>query len=166
MADPPAKGDELEVVGERPAGRPPKLNAGMRNAILRFLAQSMSRTDACKLVQCTLQTLSNTMKRDPVFKGEVHQAELTGKLGATMCVTLHAQTDPKIAIEFLQRKYPDEWGKRTRVAIESGGAGMDGNAVMKQLLAKLGLGGAVVEPPAAEGAAAPPVATAAGETPP
>jgi len=123
--------------------------------LLTFLCGSLSRTDACKMVGITLQTLTNEIKRDPAWKLEVHRAELSGKAQASALVTQAAANDPKIAIEYLQRKWPDEWGKRTRVKLEGNTPAADGAAVVKQLLAKLGITGAASDVAPAVAAAVP-----------
>ena len=159
MAEPPADGLAVGE-GKRGPGRPRKLTAEARRMLLTFLCGSLSRADACKLVGVTLQTLTNEIKRDPAFKLEVHRAELSGKAQAAALVTQAAAADPKIALEYLQRKWPDEWGKRTRVKLEGTVPAADGAAVVKQLLAKLGMTGAGVAVAPAATAAAP----AAGES--
>jgi hypothetical protein len=129
---------EEALVKARKPGRPRSLSPEARNALLSFLTNSLSRADGCKLLGISKQTLRNEMKRDPAFKLDVHRAELQGKLGAAACVTSAAQTDAKIAIEYLQRKWPDEWGKRTRVKIEGTPELKGGRAAAAELMAKLG----------------------------
>jgi hypothetical protein len=86
------------------------------------------------------QTLRNEIKSDEPFKLDVQRAELDGKLKASACVTSAAAVDPKIALEFLQRKYPKEWGKRRLTVLElsDGGKVKSGAAVVAELMAKLG----------------------------
>jgi hypothetical protein len=131
-------GDELALPGKGRPGRPRKLTPEKRAMLITFLCNSLSRTQACRLVGCRLQTLSNEMKRDPGFKLEVHRAELAGIAKAAACVTEHAASDPKIALLYLERKDPKRWGRRKVVVELTGGGAGDGKAAVAKLLAQLG----------------------------
>jgi hypothetical protein len=144
-----------DTLAPRKPGRPRAFSAEAKAALLGFLCAAMSRADACKMLGISEQTLRNEIKSDEAFKRDVWRAELDGKLKASACVTSAVAVDPKIALQFLERKYPKEWGKRRLTVLElsDGGKVKSGVAVAAELLARLGgVDGAARDetPPAAE----------------
>lgn len=148
-------------VGQRAPGRPRKITAELRARLLELLGQSVTRKDACAAVGISVQTLANTLKADPELKAEVHRRERLGVIAASECVTRAAATDPKVAIEYLARRRPAEWGKKKIVTINPTGPERTGREVLEALLEKLGGGAGAPATPPAGGEAAEPAAPAA-----
>lgn len=81
-------------------------------AFITWMNSGCTRADACRKVGCARRTIDYAMERDPVFRTRVEEAEANGKLLAILCVTSNAKTNPQIALQYLARKWPNEWAYR------------------------------------------------------
>lgn len=98
---------------KKPHGRPqfffePKAKADF----LLWLRSGCTRADACRKVGCARRTIAYAIERDEEFRRMVEEAEVDGKLVAIGCVTKNAATNPQVALQYLGRKWPNEWAYR------------------------------------------------------
>jgi hypothetical protein len=84
----------------------------VRTDFLTYLMIGCSRNDACKRIGCARKTLDNECDRNAEFKQKVEESELQAKTLAIGCVTKAAKTNPVIALQYLSRKWPNEWAYR------------------------------------------------------
>jgi hypothetical protein len=102
-----------------------KFTAEVRTKILQALAGGATFTDAAVYAGITRVTLHEWMRigreNDPppeyaAFMAEVDEAMVSWKVGATTTLTGLGMNGNSRSIEFLlERKFPDEFGRRTRV---------------------------------------------------
>jgi len=105
---------------KRPRGRPAVLTEPKRKEILAILAYGGSRNDAADYVGCAKSTLSQTIARDAAFYEQIKRAEAGGKVRHLKHV---AEADAwQASAWFLERKYPEEFGRR-RVEVSGPGGG-------------------------------------------
>lgn len=93
-------------------GRPLFFDAKKTSDMLAWLKAGCSRNDACRRVGCSRNTLDNELARNADFGRQVDEAESASKVLAIGCVTTHAQTNPTVALQYLGRKWPNEWAYR------------------------------------------------------
>lgn len=82
------------------------------------IACGISQRDAAALVGTSEDAVRYLKKKDRTFAKEYATYLLVPKVKATRCVAANIETNPQYALQFLGRKYPNEWGQRKPDAIE------------------------------------------------
>lgn len=107
---------------KRKPGRPSVLTTDKRRRILAVLRVGGSLRDAAQEVGCKHDTITNTADREPEFLATLKKAEADGKLRHLRKIR---KADAwQASAWFLERKYPEEYGRKERTQVElSGPAG-------------------------------------------
>jgi len=122
-----------------PTGGPPgarvkayKLNAPVRKKTIRALMQGNYRRVAALYAGLTPEYLDKCLKvgeedleagRDTKFARfflQVLEAEASAEQCIVDAVYKAGLLDPRLGLEFLSRKCPEEWGKKDRLTLEGG----------------------------------------------
>jgi hypothetical protein len=104
---------DLDGRQHRPGGPRKLADPAVREELLQLLRSGCSRADAAAYIGVNQQTVRNEIKRDPVFAAAVKRATLSGKVLMVKRFAKGSKDDWRAAAEFLARKWPDEWGKKT-----------------------------------------------------
>lgn len=104
-------------------GRPSKLTEFTTARILTSLREGNYRIVACEAAHVDYQTFKRWMA-DPRpeyrnFRAAVLQAEADCEAEMVTIVRKAAKDDPRLALEYLARKFPERWAAKTRVEIEA-----------------------------------------------
>lgn len=98
---------------KKEAGRPQFFSDPKKwGEFIGYIRIGCSRADACRRVGCARKTIDNAMERQPELRQDVEKAETEAKVLAIGCVTQHSQKNPVIALQYLGRKWPNEWAYR------------------------------------------------------
>lgn len=118
-----ANGKEVGMATRRPTGRrpgrPTKLGPVERKQVLAVLQVGGSRRDAARVLKVWPTTLQRAMKRDRTFRRQVLRAETLGKLHHLRKLFDHNAWGAHAF--FLERRYPEEFARKDKVDITSGG---------------------------------------------
>lgn len=101
--------------------RPPKKNEARVYEILQGLSIGMSRRAASALGGISDDTLRRWMKSDDTLAHSVERAEATAS--QTAVESIHRASidgDWRAAAWWLERRRPEEWGKRTQIETPAG----------------------------------------------
>lgn len=117
--------------------RPTKRTPEVETAILNALRVGNTRTDAALAAGISLGTLSTWCARYPEFLADVEKAEADARLRFVGIIATAAKTSWQAAAWFLERRMPQQWGRRERVEVamdakreaERLAAGLDGVSV-------------------------------------
>lgn len=100
-------------------GRPSALTPEVRKKIVDALRVGVSRSAAAGLAGISHRTLADACKRtDDVepfasFRADVEAAEATAQARLSGGLFKAALEDPKLAQWYLERRWPEEWARRT-----------------------------------------------------
>lgn len=94
----------------RPRGRPRVTTPAVRKQILMILRLGLSRNDAADANGIGRSTLSECIASDEAFAEQVKKAEAAGKVRHMR--KLGAAKAWQASAWFLERKYPDEYGRK------------------------------------------------------
>ncbi len=99
-------------MGER--GPRPVLDEIKRREIIAILSVGSSQRTAASYVGCSPQTIRNTAERDPDFAEQISRAQHSQELRYLKNVQKAADQEKywRAAAWFLERKFPDEYGRR------------------------------------------------------
>jgi transposase len=109
-------------------GQPPKLTPKTRKAILNAISKGASRRAAAQAAGIGKTTLMNWLhegRREGgsatmvQFVAEVEQAEAQAAVAACIAVQNAWSSDWRSAAWFLERRYPQEWGRRAQVDLNA-----------------------------------------------
>lgn len=104
-------------------GRPSKFTAETRGKILEALRAGNFREVAAQYAGVARSTFCHWMQSaEPefvAFREEVERAEQAAEVRAVALVMSAAAQDPKHAQWWLERKFPDRWGRKDRHEIKS-----------------------------------------------
>lgn len=89
----------------------------MRTSILAAISGGSYRHVACAHARISYQAFVNYLERDPDFSEQVDQAEAKRAVAAVAQIIVHGKDDWRALAWFLERKFPDEWGRRDRLAV-------------------------------------------------
>jgi len=106
------------------AGRQSKLNKTTLKEILKYITMGISFKDSCIYMgigestfyvwiqkgEKSIKNKTETIYRE--FVEGIRQAEIAGKLRRVGIIVKHENEDPKLALEMLARKYPEEFGRK------------------------------------------------------
>jgi len=98
----------------RPAGTGLAITAIKKKEILAILAVGSTRNTAADYVGVGRSTLSETIARDAEFAEQIKKAEATGKLRHEKKIA--SASAWQASAWHLERKYPEEYGRRTEAA--------------------------------------------------
>ncbi len=120
---------------EAPTGRPSKLAPEVQAKIVQALAGGNYRNVAAGYAGITAKTLIDWMNRGEVdeanddstpfraFRKSVLEAEEKAHVRAVALIQKHAEKDPKAAQWWLERKHPDQWGRKDKLSLEGPNGG-------------------------------------------
>ena len=113
-----------------PRGRPTKLTPEVRDKILQALRAGNYRDTAARWAGVTAGTLTRWMSQKgklyDEFAQEVRRAETAAEIRMVGLVVKGAEDDVRHAQWWLERKFPDHWGRRDHVEL----TGKDGAPVI------------------------------------
>lgn len=99
----------------RRGGRETKLTPELADRILSAIRQGSYREIAAQAAGVRPETLSRWMHRDgepyETFRCRVEKTEADIERRMVRCVTNAAAADPKYAVTFLERKFPERWAR-------------------------------------------------------
>jgi transposase len=109
-----------------PFGRPTKLTPKLRDAFCALIQQGVYVERACSLLGLDKNTVYSWIeegakeasgpRRDFLYAYGAAQAAIEQKLSGVVLTA--AETDAKVALEVLARKFPQQWGRRQLVVVE------------------------------------------------
>ncbi|NQU26421.1 MAG: hypothetical protein HQ567_34480 [Candidatus Nealsonbacteria bacterium] len=96
------------------SGPKPVLDEIKRREIIAILSVGCSRRTAARYVGCSPRTIRNTAEREPEFSEQISRAEHSQELRYLKNVQKAADQEKywRAAAWFLERKFPDEYGRR------------------------------------------------------
>jgi transposase len=103
------------------AGRPTKYTPTMRAGILKALRAGNTRTNAAESMGIDRNTLARWIDEDDAFCRAVKDAESVAEQEAVDAIKSQFGQQWTAAAWYLERKKPDDWGKRERMDVTSGG---------------------------------------------
>ena len=89
----------------------------LRAKILAAIHEGSYRYQACAYARIGYQVFVEYLKLDTDFADQVAQAEATRAVASVSEIILHGKKDWRALAWFLERKFPDEWGRRDRLAV-------------------------------------------------
>ena len=101
----------------RPVGRPRALDAANKEKVVRFIAEGGSQNMAAAFVGVSPTTISNEAKRDPEFAERMQAAEASCYVHHVQNVKRAGKEDWRASAFMLERKYPEEFRKKTDVKV-------------------------------------------------
>lgn len=118
-------------------GRPSSMTPEIRAKLLEALRGGNYRGVACQWAGVDDSTLRRWMRKgldEPdsewaKFREEVIEAEQSAEVRAVALIMRGAESDPKHAQWWLERKFPERWGRKDRLAL----TGRDGGAIQAQV---------------------------------
>lgn len=121
----------LPPIEQRGRGRPNALNTDIARRMLAVACTGATVSVIAGAGGVNVSTLREWLTRDDhdayeIFQRAFAQAETYATLAAMKSIMENMHTDPKVAFEFLARRYPADWGK---VAGQDGVAPQEGNTV-------------------------------------
>ncbi|MBY0274724.1 hypothetical protein K2Z84_05250 [Candidatus Binatia bacterium] len=107
-----------------PGGRPPKLTPELQQRIIQAIQGGAYREKAAQFAGIAPETLSRWMSRRGSPYAEFSQAVLEAEAHASVIMALRvsaaAKDDWRAAAWWLERKFPDEWGRKDQHKITDG----------------------------------------------
>jgi transposase len=111
------------------AGRPTKLTPDVQELIVDGINAGLTYGMTCARAGVTYATFYNWLKKGEVAKSgvlmeffdAVSRAKADSALRLVSQITLQAPTDWRAAAFMLERRFPDDYGKRTEVTGKDGG---------------------------------------------
>lgn len=97
--------------------RPTKRTPAVEAAILAGLRAGLTRTAAAESNGVERTQLYRWMARFATFRNAVMQAEAQAEVRATVTLRQAGEGDWHAALAWLERRRPDDWGRRDRVEI-------------------------------------------------
>jgi hypothetical protein len=108
-------------------GRPTKLSAELQARLCEAIRSGNYRETAAQWAGVSPETLSRWMHRKgaryDAFRRAVLEAERAAEIRAVALVMKAAADDPAHARWWLERKFPDRWGRRERHELTGEGGG-------------------------------------------
>lgn len=103
-------------------GRPTKLTEELQQKLCRLVSAGNHINDACVIAGISKRTFENWTDRGRRahtgkyrdFVEAIERAEAQAKARNVALIQKAAQEDWRAALEYLERRYPEEWGKRGR----------------------------------------------------
>lgn len=109
-------------------GRPTKLTAETKERLVRAIQQGNYYEPACKYAGITYSAFRQWMKKGEAgepkyaqFFEDIKKAEAAAEIRMIQEWQRQAPEDWKAIATFLERRYPDRWGKKDRIAAEHSG---------------------------------------------
>jgi hypothetical protein len=113
-------------------GRTSKRTPALVDALCRLLSAGATRRAACAQVGIHHDSFYAWLERDPTFSDAIQKAESDAELRFTAIVAQAAADSWQAAAWWLERRRPDDYGRRERVDVEI-------RHQAEQLAAELGL---------------------------
>ena len=89
----------------------------LRAKILAAIREGSYRHVACAYARITYQIFSEYIKLDTDFAEQVAQAEASRAVASVSEIILHGKKDWRALAWFLERKFPDDWGRSDKLAL-------------------------------------------------
>ena len=93
--------------------RPTKYTSEIIKRILAALEAGYSEDSACRLYDVSVSSLRRWKRRNSGFAESLEIAKGKARLHFETIFTTAAEKYPKYALLWLERRYPEEWGKDT-----------------------------------------------------
>lgn len=122
-------------------GRPSKFTPKTQEAILELLRAGNFREVAAEGAGIDKRTFMRWMKAgrkkpsspEGAFVTRVREAEREAEIAMVKAVVLGAAQDPKHAEWFLERKFPERWGRKDKSDVNLSGTALDGVAALLRM---------------------------------
>jgi hypothetical protein len=88
-----------------------------RSQISAMVAGGCSLRDAAHYIRCSYKTIRREMKWDPEFKAQLGRSELYAQLSPLRSMQQAVSTHWRAAAWFLERAYPERFGRRSTAAL-------------------------------------------------
>mgnify|MGYP001569389214 CR=1 FL=1 len=89
----------------------------LRAKILAAIHEGSYRYQACAYARVGYQVFVEYLKLDTDFAEQVKQAEATRAVASVSEIILHGKKDWRALAWFLERKFPDDWGRSDKLAL-------------------------------------------------
>jgi hypothetical protein len=93
-------------------GRPRRLDQTAKAEIIALISAGLSRTLAAEYVGCAVSTLYNEARRDEQFDRDLRQAAVRPIIWHFQNLRKHAERSWRASAWFLERNYPQQFGRR------------------------------------------------------
>lgn len=118
-------------------GRPTDLTNERANTILVALANGSYRGPSAQYAGVSEETLSRWMSRkgEPyeTFQAWVREAEAYAEIRMVNAITSKATEKPEYAVAFLERKFPERWGRTVATSDQPGTVNLSITAVLQTI---------------------------------
>jgi transposase len=97
--------------------RPTKYTRDRKKRLLDALRDGNTRRAACMAAGIDQDTLANWAQRFSDFSEELTRAEAEAEVALVGIIRAAAPQDWRAALTLLERRWPNEWGKRERIDV-------------------------------------------------
>ncbi len=120
------------------AGRPTKFTPAVQQRILDAIALGLTYEQAATSAGIRRETLWDWKTTKPAFSNDLEKAEVAGMVARLERIQMAAVRDGNWQADawWLERRFPDQWGRRERVDVNHAGA-VDVRHVIRQVVATL-----------------------------
>src|SRR5260221_12746645 len=119
-------------VGRADMGRPTKFNADVQQRICEAIALGLTHEQAAASAGITRETLRQWRNAKLAFSADLEKAEITGMSARLERIQMAAKDGAWQADAWwLERRFPDQWGRRERVDVNHSGS-LDIRHVVRQ----------------------------------
>ena len=109
-----------------PEQQEPQLNKGGRPTLahrkelaLNALREGLTKAAAAAKAGVSYDTFNRWQKKSAGFASEVELAILESRADLEKCAHKGGKDDPKIAIEILARRWPEDWGRKEKEGVDA-----------------------------------------------
>jgi hypothetical protein len=99
-----------------PMGRPRALDDAKRREVCALVAGGCGLRDAARYVRCSLATIRREARRSPEFQDQLSRAEMFAQLSPLRAMQHACATHWRAAAWFLERAYPERFGRHDPAA--------------------------------------------------
>jgi hypothetical protein len=104
--------------------RPTKLNDSVREKLCQAVAAGCTLKDAAALAEISTSSLARYREQDPTLAAALRVAQGQAAVACVLILRKAAQEgDWRAAAWWLERRHPEEWGRRTQRVLTDQGAG-------------------------------------------
>jgi hypothetical protein len=105
---------QLNGKRSRPRSRPRSLDDTKRQIVCAMVSSGCGLRDAARYVNCSVRTIRREAERNPEFDDELRRSEVHAKLNPLRAMQHAIGTHWRAAAWFLERAFPERFGKRDR----------------------------------------------------
>lgn len=89
--------------------------------VLEFISQGLSQTDALSFVGVAYSTWNGWMRSDPDLVADIKKAEISLKVKHLQNIQRHSENDVRASQWLLARKFPQEFGEKQTIDMNTRG---------------------------------------------